>query len=191
MKSRTRLLYAAVLAVITVASANQAAAGTENSIRIENFGSINASYYRGGQPHGSDYKDLAALGIRTIIDLQEADDDPNEASLARAAGMTYYRIPMSTHRPPTSDQLAFFFKLVSDPAAQPVYVHCKGGRHRTGVMTAAYRMSFDGWTADRAFSEMKQYDFGPDFLHPEFKKYVYSYDVRRMAAATAVAATQQ
>jgi protein tyrosine/serine phosphatase len=191
MKSRTRLLSAAVLVVMTVASTTQAAAGTKNGTRIENFGRINDGYYRGGQPQGSDYQDLAAMGIRTIIDLQEADGDPNEASLARAAGMTYYRIPMSTHRPPTSDQLALFFKLVGDPAAQPVYVHCKGGRHRTGVMTAAYRMSFDGWKADRAFAEMKQYDFGPDFLHPEFKRYVYSYDVRRVPAPVTAAVTQQ
>jgi protein tyrosine/serine phosphatase len=191
MKSRTRPLYAAILAVMTVASVTQAAADAKRSTRIENFGRINDNYYRGGQPYGRDYQDLAAMGIRTIIDLQEADGDPNEASAARAAGITYYRIPMSTHRPPTSDQLASFFKLVSDPAAQPVYVHCKGGRHRTGVMTAAYRMSFDGWKPERAFTEMKQYDFGPDFLHPEFKKYVYSYDVRRVPAPAAAAVTQQ
>jgi len=42
-------------------------------------------------------------------------------------------------------------------------------------MTAAYRITQDGWTADRAFQEMKQYNFGADFLHPEFKKFVYGY----------------
>jgi protein tyrosine/serine phosphatase len=50
-----------------------------------------------------------------------------------------------------------------------------GGRHRTGALTAVYRMTEDGWTADRAFSEMKQYHFGADFLHPELKKFVYTY----------------
>ena len=68
-----------------------------------------------------------------------------------------------------------FLQLVNDPANQPVYVHCAGGRHRTGVMTAVYRMTSDGWTADRAFKEMKDYKFGADFLHPEFKKFVYGY----------------
>ena len=71
--------------------------------------------------------------------------------------------------------MAQFLALVNDPANQPVYVHCAGGRHRTGVMTAAYRMSIDGWTSDRAFKEMKSYKFGADFLHPEFKRYVYAY----------------
>jgi protein tyrosine/serine phosphatase len=67
--------------------------------------------------------------------------------------------------------------LVTDPANQPVYVHCAGGRHRTGVMTAVCRMTHDGWAAEQAFKEMKQYKFGADFLHPEFKKFVYAYRV--------------
>ena len=161
------------------------------NVRIDNFGRINDRYFRGAQPEGQDYADLAALGVKTIIDLQEAPEDPNEARTAKALGLSYYRIPMSTRRAPTTEQLAFFFKLVNDPAAQPVYVHCKGGRHRTGVMTAAYRMSFDGWTADQAFGEMKRYDFGPDFLHPEFKKYVYGYDPKGITVTTAVAVTTQ
>jgi hypothetical protein len=57
-------------------------------------------------------------------------------------------------------------------------------------MTAAYRMTEDGWTADQAFNEMKQYKFGADFLHSEFKQFVYGYrtQVARAAAAPAAAA---
>jgi hypothetical protein len=44
-------------------------------------------------------------------------------------------------------------------------------------MTAVYRMTRDGWSADQVFKEMKQYEFGPDFMHPEFKKFVYGYHV--------------
>jgi hypothetical protein len=36
-------------------------------------------------------------------------------------------------------------------------------------------MTRDGWTSDQAFREMKQYRFGADFLHPEFKRFVYAY----------------
>src|SRR5216117_2405059 len=94
---------------------------------------------------------------------------------------------MTTREVPTSAELAEFLKIVNDPANQPVYVHCVGGRHRTGVMTAAYRMMQHGWTADEAFKEMKQYKFGADFLHPEFKEFVYRYhaDVAPTAPAHA------
>jgi tyrosine-protein phosphatase SIW14 len=202
MAYRARLLWntlalALALSPAMPAAAQPAAAANSanissavSNIQIENFGRVNATYFRGAQPSGRDYADLAALGVKTIIDLQEADGDPSEPSLARAAGIEYHQIAMSTHRPPTAEQLAFFFKLVSDPT-KPVYVHCKGGRHRTGVMTAAYRMSYDGWTPDKAFAEMKKYDFGADFLHPEFKKYVYGYDVSRVPTTAVAAATPQ
>ena len=78
---------------------------------------------------------------------------------------------------PTAEELARFLAIVNDPAHQPVFVHCVGGKHRTGVMTAVYRMTQHAWTADQAFKEMKQFKFGADFLHPEFKKFVYGYRV--------------
>jgi protein tyrosine/serine phosphatase len=158
--------------------ASPAAAGDVNRSRvaIDNFGRVNAGYYRGAQPEGGDYADLAAFGIRTVIDLTQ-DGDAQESALVQSAGMKFYRIPMTTHQTPSSEKIGQFLALVNDPANQPVYVHCQGGRHRTGVMTAIYRMTNDGWTADRAFAEMKQYKFGPDFLHSEFKEFVYAYHV--------------
>jgi uncharacterized protein (TIGR01244 family) len=144
-------------------------------IGIFNFGKISSAYYRGGELKGDDAADLAALGVKTVIDLRGDDFDPAEQQLVSGAGMKYVRMPMTTHTPPTEQQIADFLALVNDPASQPVYVHCVEGRHRTGVMTAIYRMTVDGWTADQAFKEMKQYKFGMDFLHPEFKHFVYAY----------------
>ncbi len=158
----------------TGAPANAATTVDISRLKIKNAGRINANYYRGSQPKGRDYANLASLGIKTVIDLQ-ADGEWNEEQLVRTAGMDFVRIPMTTRVAPTAAQIDQFLKLVNDPAAQPVYVHCKGGRHRTGVMTAVYRMTLEGWTADRAFSEMKDFDFGFDFLHPEFKRFVYAY----------------
>ena len=110
--------------------------------------------------------------MKTLINLTSDDATPDEATLTAMAGMNYVQIPMTTHEPPTPAQLAQFLEVVNDPANQPVYVHCVGGRHRTGVMTAVYRMTQDGWASDQAFKEMKQYKFGADFLHPEFKAFV-------------------
>lgn len=142
---------------------------------IDNFGRVDSTYYRGAQPEGHDYADLKTLGVKTIINLTSDDAEPNEQAMAQSAGLKYVQIPMTTHKVPTPAQLAQFLSLVNDPANQPVYVHCVGGSHRTGVMTAAYRMTHEGWTAARAFSEMKKYKFGADFLHSEFKNFVYAY----------------
>ena len=160
--------------------------GAAPQIRIKNFGRVNSTYYRGAQPEGRDYADLAALGVKTVINLTSDDAQAGEQRLVEQAGMKYLHIPMTTHRPPTAEQLATFFAAADGSA--PVFVHCVGGKHRTGVMTAAYRMTNDGWTADQAFSEMKRYKFGAAFLHSEFKDYVYAFRPQQGQAAKAALA---
>ena len=178
------------LTPFTVATAGEPRAGIA-AIRIDNFGAINSNYYRGAQPGGKDYAALAGAGIKTVIDLQR-DGDENERQLVENAGMKFVKIGMTTHVPPTPQQIEQFLKTVNDPANQPVYVHCAGGKHRTGVMTAVYRMTQDNWTSDQAFREMKNYKFGADFLHSEFKRFVYGFQpaggpVQLEAAATKTA----
>jgi protein tyrosine/serine phosphatase len=153
-------------------------------IHIDNFGHVDDHYFRGGQPKGQDYADLAALGVKTVIDLAD-DSDPGEGTLVQNAKMKFIAMPMTTHQAPAAATIAKFLALVNDPANQPVYVHCVGGRHRTGVMTAIYRMTVDGWTPAKAFAEMKQYRFGADWLHPEFKDFVMAYTAAAPAASSA------
>lgn len=143
-------------------------------IRIDNFGKVNDRFFRGAQPKGNDYTDLAALGVKTVIDLQQ-DGPSKEAGIVQRAGMQFYRIPMTTSTPPTAAQITKFFEIVNDPAKQPVFIHCAGGRHRTGTMTALYRMTFDGWTAERAYAEMKQFHFEGFIDHPALRNFVYAY----------------
>jgi len=185
LKRHLRSYTAAVLLSLAVAGSAGAtpATGKLANIAIENFGQINDHYYRGAQPHGRDYSDLAALGVKTIIDLDGSDS--TEQGLVEKAGMTFFRMPMTTHDQPQASVVAKFLSIVNDAANQPVYVHCVGGRHRTGIMTAVYRMTQDHWTADRAFSEMEQYHFGPAYLHAELKKFVYAYfqDLGKAVAA--------
>jgi protein tyrosine/serine phosphatase len=159
-----------------------------SQVHITNFGQVDQVYYRGGQPKGHDYADLAALGVKAVINLTSDDADTHESQMARTAGLAYFQIPMTTHQVPTPMQIAQFLKIVNNPANQPVYVHCVGGKHRTGVMTAVYRLTHDAWTPDRAFKEMKHYKFGADFLHPEFKQFVFSYGAELARAAAASAA---
>jgi tyrosine-protein phosphatase SIW14 len=167
-----RLALAWLLAAVPSLAQAQALSG----IHIDNFGQINTNYFRGAQPDGRDYSDLAVLGVKTVIDLTR-DGRENERGLVEAAGMKFYRIPMTTSDRPSDQAVAEFLKLVTNPANLPVYVHCQGGRHRTGVMTAVYRMTQDGWTADQAYAEMKQYKFEGFPGHPELKRFVYdTYD---------------
>ena len=141
---------------------------------IDNFGRIDPGYYRGAQPDADGFRELRRLGIRTVIDLRE-DAVREEARWVRSAGMRYVNIPLSTSRPATAAETEHFLDLVNDPANQPVYVHCKGGKHRTGEMTAIYRITHDGWTADQAYREMKEYKFYAFPFQGPLRDYVYRY----------------
>jgi protein tyrosine/serine phosphatase len=163
---------------------------TPYSVRIDNFAKVNDDYYRGGQPLDGHYADLAALGVETVINLTSGEDvRDDEKTMVEKYGMRYLHIPMTTRKAPTDAQIALFMSAVDAEGA--VYVHCVGGRHRTGVMTAIYRMTRDGLTGEQAFKEMKQYKYGPDFLHPEFKKFVYEYEPNATVATPATSSSQQ
>lgn len=192
-RSRTHAMAALLALVLASPAFAQTAirAVTPDSITIINFAKVNDRYFRGGQPLGEQYADLAAIGVKTIVNLtNDGDGVAEEKALAEQYGMHYVGIPMSTRKAPTEGQIAKFMSVVDDPNGGAVYVHCVGGRHRTGVMTAIYRMTKDGLSGDQAFKEMKRYNYGPDFLHPEFKKFVYQYHPKTAVAAAAVA-TQQ
>jgi tyrosine-protein phosphatase SIW14 len=165
---------AAILVSLTLLSVAQAKTAKSTKCSIKNFGSVNETLYRGAQPNENDIKDLSAMGVKTVIDLQQGGMG-KEQSLVEAQGMKFYRIGMSDHGQPTSEQVELFLKIVNDPASQPVFIHCAGGRHRTGAMSAIYRMTHDGWSADQAFDEMKQYDFNYGMGHGPLKQYVYDY----------------
>jgi protein tyrosine/serine phosphatase len=182
---RAALAMVATLTLSAAAGA-QTIAVPHAHVDIDNFARVNDHYYRGAQPKGDDYADLARLGVKTVINLTSHDAMADEPALVERNGMRYVSIPMNTRRNPTSAELEQFLSIVNDAASQPVYVHCVGGKHRTGVMTAVYRMTRDGITGKAAFQEMKQFKYGPDFLHPEFKKFVETYDLKKAAAAAAL-----
>ena len=186
---RARFAIALVLFSVAAPAASFANSARLAAIHIDNFGTINYNYYRGAQPKGDDYRDLAALGVKTIIDLTK-DGRDDERGFVEAAGMHFVRIPLTTSEAPSADAVAEFLKIVNDPANQPVYVHCQGGRHRTGTMTAIYRMTQDHWTADQAYQEMKQYRFEGFPGHPELKDFVYHYIPAPSAIPTPVPPTQ-
>ena len=154
-------------------------------IRLDNFGIVDGRIYRGAQPGRDDYRALAALGVTTVIDLR-LDSISSSRGYAEAAGLKYINIAIDYHgRPTDSDVIAFLKALDENPAAK-VYVHCAGGRHRTGSMIAVYRMARDGWTLEQAYREMLAYDFYTRFGHGGFKSFVDEYWQRMNTNATNV-----
>jgi protein tyrosine/serine phosphatase len=143
-------------------------------VNISNFGVVDGRIFRGAQPKGRDYAALKAIGVQTIIDLRE-DARKDSRAEAEAAGLKYVNVPLVDKQTPTEQNAADFLKAVNDPANGVVYVHCAGGRHRTGAMIAVYRMAQDHWTLDQAYKEMLDFDFYTSGGHGGFKTFVEDY----------------
>jgi protein tyrosine/serine phosphatase len=171
-----RFVALTVALALAGASASGARAGKISGLPVENFGKVSDTYYRGAQPNAEGFARLKELGIKTVIDLRK-DSRAEAPDQARTAGLQYFNIPMKPSVAATAEQTSYFLRLVNDPANWPVYVHCKGGRHRTGALTAVYRITRDGWTAEQAYEEMKRYDFNDGFFGgPRAQKnFVYSF----------------
>lgn len=153
------------------------------NVNIKNFGQMDDRFYRGAQPkEEADYKALAELGIKTVIDLTE-DPKEYEKPAVEALGMRYVNIPMIAKKYPSADQVAAFLKVVDDPETGKFYLHCAGGRHRTGVLGAVYRFKYDGWDFTRAYAEMKDFDFYTRWGHGDMKKFVEDYWEQHQAQA--------
>jgi|SRR5687768_10069766 len=166
----------AVLSLTTVSLGQEVSNPTNPTIKIKikNFGQMDERFYRGGQPKEKDYKDLALIGIRTVIDLRE-DPEEYEKPMVEQLGMRYINIPMIAKKYPTAEVTELFLKTVSDPSSGKVFVHCAGGRHRTGAMGAVYRYQFYNWNFEQVYKEMKQYDFYTSWGHGAFKDFVKDY----------------
>lgn len=145
-----------------------------SNIKIKNFGQMDERFYRGGQPKRDDYKSLADLGVKTIIDLRNDPEDYEKTS-AEAVGIKYVNIPMSDTDYPEQISVDNFLKAINDPETGTFFVHCAGGRHRTGVMGAVYRFTKYNWDFDQTYKEMKQYDFYTRWGHGDMKDFVVDY----------------
>lgn len=135
--------------------------GEEAYAELPNFHRVNAHLLRGGQPRAGGLKRLAALGVKTVLNLRDDDERAvEEGREAAALGLRYFNIPISRAGRPSRERIEELMALVDAPENQPVFVHCKRGADRTGAFVAAYRITHDGWTGERALAEAEQFGMG-------------------------------
>ncbi len=148
--------------ILTLLSLSVVAKQQEPPYReLPNFHQVKEHLYRGGQPKKGGLKKLAELGIKTIINLRgDSEDTLAEESEAKRLGFLYYNIPMSSIGRPTDEQISKVIEIIDLSENAPVFIHCRRGSDRTGVIIAIYRMMRDCWTAERALDEAKRYGMG-------------------------------
>jgi protein tyrosine/serine phosphatase len=187
-RSNYASLLTAAFAILLSISVNTSAKTNPNfsNIKIKNFGQMDDRFYRGARPKEEDYKALAALGVKTIIDLTDNSREYEQPAV-EAAGLRYVNIPMVDKSYPSIEQVNAFLRVVNDPETGKFFVHCAGGRHRTGVVGAVYRFNHDGWNLEQVLAEMDRYDFNSGWGHGKQKDFVKDYWQQFQNGGTAAA----
>lgn len=178
MKAVTYNLSFLIVAFFIFSQSGQAQ--TKSSDKdLPNFAQVNANFYRGGQPTEEGVKELAKMGVKTIIDLRGEDKlSEKEAVWAKNAGIKFIPVSLSNWFKPKTADIESVIEQIDAADNQPVFVHCKRGADRTGTVTAIYRISHDNYTAKQANDEAKNFGFGwwqfwmKDYINDYYKDFL-------------------
>ena len=145
---------------------------------------VNDNFYRGAVPTGEAFAALKKLGIKAIVDLHGFSEDEDYSRGVESSGFHYFFVPLKD-KPPSPETMDRFLTIINDSNNHPVYVHCKHGKTRTGVMLAIYRMRCEGWKNQDAFNEMlyfgftifhrETFFFGSREVHTELAEFIRNY----------------
>ena len=134
--------------------------------------------YRSGQMTAEGFRETIQLyHIKTVVNLQHEEPDPmlannwlgkgyiRESELCAQLNVSYRLItpdllpPGNTvmmEPPAVKEWLAILDKAEN----YPILLHCKAGLHRTGRLTAIYRMEYHGWSPGEALRELRDNGYG-------------------------------
>ena len=143
---------------------------------LGNLGRMAPGIYRGAQPTEEGLDRLKAMGIRSVVNLRH-DFWEQEAPACRERGLEYLHLPLDSSGTPSDADVRRFLAWVTDPARQPVFVHCHHGCDRTGTLCACYRIAVDRWPLDDALREMDA--FGFKRIWRDLRAYVGAFPDRR------------
>lgn len=134
--------------------ADEESFGIDGEIPLPNFHQVSTGVFRSGQPNREGLARLRSLGVRTILVIREKVGD-DETAEARRLGMSIELVAMNGVFSPPYDAVDRALSVLADPAKQPLLVHCRYGKDRTGVTVAAYRTALEAWPVPKAAAEAK------------------------------------
>lgn len=127
---------------------------------LPNMFKMNDYVYRGGRPTLAGMQQLKKMGVTTILNVEnDAEAIAIDKKIAATVGLRWVSVPFDTFKKPKDAKVDYVLKMLQDRSLGPIYLHCKHGRDRTGMLMGLYRVEVDGWFPKTAYKEMKDRGF--------------------------------
>lgn len=144
---------------------------------VPNLHRVTARLFRSAQPNAIGFQGLAALGVKTVINLRQLVDD---APMAKGTGLIVRRVPMKSRfvGEDNAEKMVQALRFVRQSMRQgPVLVHCRHGADRTGAVMAVYRILYQDWTRDAALDELTGGGYGFHAVWANIPRFVANCDL--------------
>jgi uncharacterized protein (TIGR01244 family) len=146
---------AAAIAVALTSGALVAQVTKETVPGITNFSKVGTTIACAGATTPEAIAEVKKLGYAAVVNLRQASEPGANieaaTAAAKAAGIKYVHLPFNAASPDPAI-VEGFLKAVTDPANQPVFVHCASA-NRAAALWMIKRMNVDGWNQERAGEE--------------------------------------
>lgn len=146
--------------------------------KIDNFYKVTDGIYRGDRPTADDLIELQNLGVKTLLDLEYFHTDRYVVAESKT-NFKFLHIRMNPWDIDDED-IVTALDILTDKNNYPIYVHCKHGSDRTGVVIAMYRIVVQGWTKEEAITEMKGGGYGFHIIWENIPEYIQKVDIQKI-----------
>lgn len=149
---------------------------------VPNLHRVTPLIYRSAQPDAEGFRNLAAFGVKTVINVRRSVDD---SPLAAGSGLQTLHIKITTRhiRDENGAKIVLALRALRDAQANgPVLVHCTHGADRTRMIIALWRMLYQGWSRDDALNELQNGGFGFHHVWVNIPRYIREVDLANLRA---------
>jgi protein tyrosine/serine phosphatase len=125
---------------------------------VPNLHRVTPNFYRSAQPDAQGFAEIVKrYAVRSVVSLRAFHSDN---PLTKGLPLRLYDFPMHTWHIEREDVVGALRALRISTLQGPTLLHCEHGADRTGLITALYRILYQGWSKDAALDEMQNGDFG-------------------------------
>ena len=144
---------------------------------LKNFYRLDEKVYRSAQPGKKGFRELEQLGVRNVLSFRDYHSDED----AKGTALKLFRVKMEAGEI-RAEKVVEALRIIRKSNG-PILIHCWHGSDRTGLVSAMYRIVFQGWSKDDAIDELMHGSYGYHSLYRNIPEFIKNADIEKMKQA--------